>query len=269
MDGSSKQDAKEVAKKLLKSGAIPAIKPPEKEKQGFKRSISLQRKKMEQAEKPKYQPFSAVQKWDSDLDGGSVSSDAIGGHRGSSGMANVAPHEKEAFAREATFREKKRDGKAHYINRDIPNVGNTVYVHGIGLNEQSLRTAFTAFGNILNVIVEYNRNCSFITFETIDEANRAIDKMNGTQLNGAQLRVTLARKQPALLKAATSPGSSSTGTTSEPVSGTPARESSPPPPTPSTPTTKANDWSTIAASNDSGSKPNKDKRALIAYDDIY
>ncbi len=54
-------DAKEVAKKLLKSGKIHAIKGPDsKERQdsGFKRSKALERKRCVGADKPGgYQPF--------------------------------------------------------------------------------------------------------------------------------------------------------------------------------------------------------------------
>ncbi|XP_015786707.1 negative elongation factor E [Tetranychus urticae] len=56
---SSKQDAKEVAKRLLKAGAIKLAKPPDKERegQGFKRSKSLARKKIG-ADKPAgFKPF--------------------------------------------------------------------------------------------------------------------------------------------------------------------------------------------------------------------
>ena len=56
---SSKQDAKEVAKRLLKSGAIKVAKPPDKEREGlgFKRSKSLARKRIG-ADKPAgFKPF--------------------------------------------------------------------------------------------------------------------------------------------------------------------------------------------------------------------
>lgn len=112
LDGQPKQDAKELAKKLVKSGAI-SMKPPEKEKQGFKRSKNSQRKKLEQlsADKPKYQPFSAavykpsLSELDSENSGRS------------SGMfeSGLPSKEKEAIAREETFREKRRDGKTHYV----------------------------------------------------------------------------------------------------------------------------------------------------------
>ena len=54
-------DAKEVAKKLLKSGKIHAIKGPDtkdRQESGFKRSKALERKRCVGADKPGgYQPF--------------------------------------------------------------------------------------------------------------------------------------------------------------------------------------------------------------------
>lgn len=66
----------------------------------------------------------------------------------------MSSRDPESIAREETYKEKRRDGKANYVNRDTPQQGNTVYVHGIGLNEHILRTGFTLFGNILNVTAE-------------------------------------------------------------------------------------------------------------------
>lgn len=61
------------------------------------------------------------------------------------------PH---SLAREETFREKKRDGKANYVNRDNPQQGNTIYVHGDNINEDILRLGFSSFGIILNITTE-------------------------------------------------------------------------------------------------------------------
>lgn len=164
--------------------------------------------------------------------------------------------EKEAIAREETFREKRRDGKAHYVNRDIPNVGNTIYVHGIGLTEQLLKTAFVQFGNVIKVTSEFNKNCGFVTFESIDQANRAIDAMNGKQVEKITLKVSLARKQPFVNKP-------------EPTAEVGVPVESAVPANPPTPGPERNDWSAIAATYENKTKPTKDKRSLIAYDDIY
>ena len=64
------------------------------------------------------------------------------------------PH---SLAREETFREKKRDGKANYVNRDNPQQGNTIYVHGDNISEDLLRLAFATFGTILNITTELSK----------------------------------------------------------------------------------------------------------------
>lgn len=275
VDGLPKQDAKELAKKLIKSGAISAIKPPEKEKQGFKRSKISQRKKLDQlTDKPKYQPFSAVYKPDHLLmmESGENGSTAAARNMFDAGLPTK---EKEAIAREETFREKRRDGKAHYVNRDIPNVG-TIYVHGIGVSEQLLKSAFAQFGNILKINCEFNKNCGFVTFESIDQANRAIDTMNGNQVQNITLKVSLARKQPFINnnkqqsgQADASDASSNQSSQSTPSQQPQAPAPNTPSPFSSTSTSSNNDWSSIAASYEQKNKPTKDKRTLIAYDDIY
>lgn len=69
----------------------------------------------------------------------------------------------------------------------------TIYVHGIGINEQLLKNTFNQFGNVLKVTCESNKNCGFVTFESIDQANRAIDTMNGNQVQNITLKISLAR----------------------------------------------------------------------------
>lgn len=64
-------------------------------------------------------------------------------------------------AREETFREKKRDGKANYVNRDTPDQGNTIYIHGENLDEDTLRLIFSSFGTILNVNAEPSKKFVF------------------------------------------------------------------------------------------------------------
>lgn len=219
---------------------------------GFKRSKNSQRKKLEQTDKPKYQPFSAVYK-PSDLES------EIGRNMFDSG---IPTKEKEAIAREETFREKRRDGKAHYVNRDIPTVHSTIYVHGIGLTEQMLKNAFAQFGNIIKVTSEFNKNCGFVTFESIDQANRAIDTMNGNQIQNITLKVSLARKQPFINKPQESTSVTSDSSTAPTTLSDHNIQNT-------SLNTSNNDWSAIAATYEHKMKPTKDKRSLIAYDDIY
>lgn len=64
------------------------------------------------------------------------------------------PH---SVAREEAFREKKRDGKANYVNRDNPQQGNTIYVNGENISEDNLRLGFATFGTVLNITAEPNK----------------------------------------------------------------------------------------------------------------
>jgi hypothetical protein len=173
-------DAKEVAKKLLKSGKIHAIRGPDsKDRQhsGFKRSKALERKRCGGADKPGgYQPFHMSHSTDEDNGLNhefnclteyaliisfvclSVALEDMPSTRVKPLYESfVSSRDPESIAREETFREKRRDGKANYVNRDTPQTGNTIYVHGFGVNESILRTGFSIFGNILNITSESDK----------------------------------------------------------------------------------------------------------------
>ena len=254
IDVGPKADAKEVAKKLLKSGAISAIKVPEKKDAGFMRKrVSLDRS----IDRPGgYQPFSAST---------SVEGEPLEESFGAPADPNPAPNlrpekynlysnfvsakDVESIAREETLRERKREGKAHYVNRDLPNQGNTVYVRGHGLTEPSLRSEFSMCGSIVQITIESEKNCAFVTFESIEEANKAIDALNNTTIDNVQVQVSLARKQPVIKNQHSAAASD-------------------------TVVANSNSWTTIAAnfykeSRDTGKKDNtRTKRQAIVYDDI-
>jgi cold-inducible RNA-binding protein len=65
--------------------------------------------------------------------------------------------------------------------------------------EESLRTTFGQFGSVTDVYVANDRETgrprgfAFITFSTADESKVAIEKMNGTELDGRALTVNEAR----------------------------------------------------------------------------
>lgn len=69
----------------------------------------------------------------------------------------VMSRDPHSVAREEAFREKKRDGKVNYVNRDNPQQGNTIYVHGENISEDILRLAFSTFGPVLNITAEPNK----------------------------------------------------------------------------------------------------------------
>ena len=47
--------------------------------------------------------------------------------------------------------------------------GHTVYVYGYGVTEDILRSQFTPYGPIVNISMEVEKNCGFITYEKVME----------------------------------------------------------------------------------------------------
>lgn len=225
------KDAKEFAKKLLKSGAISAIKVESKEKQGFKRSKNLERKisTAEKAQVSGYQPFQSAHQSDEEEKEPPQASTS----------GSTRPQLKkglyESFVSQRDRGPREREGRPERPER--PKQGNTIYVHGFGVTDEILRNGFTSFGNIFNISMEVDKNCGFVTFEKMETADKAISEMNGTMVSGIQLKVSLARRQPNIDSASEAPSSSN--------------------------------WASIAASN-SQKGAHKDKRDVVAYtEDLF
>jgi RNA recognition motif-containing protein len=80
-----------------------------------------------------------------------------------------------------------------------------VYVANLSYNtsEAALRTAFEAFGTVTEVFLATDRETgrprgfAFVTFSTADEAKVAIEKMNGTEIDGRALTVNEAKPKEA------------------------------------------------------------------------
>ncbi|XP_035220474.1 negative elongation factor E-like [Stegodyphus dumicola] len=204
----AKPDAKEVAKKLLKSGAISAIKVENKERQGFKRPKALERKRnacdKTNSSVTGYQPFSASHSLEEELPSLGSPNDSASDSPNSSGRPPVRKlyesfvssrkledEIKEERARENQRRERDRDGRP-----ERPRQGNTIYVRGYGVTQEILQKAFEPVGSIINISMEMDKNCGFVTFEKIEQAETAIKEVNGTTISGVRLNVSLARRQP-------------------------------------------------------------------------
>lgn len=243
----AKPDAKEVAKKLLKSGAISAIKVENKERQGFKRPKALERKR-NACEKPStsvtgYQPFSASHSLDDDPPVSSPSDPAVSPEPSSrppvkklyesfvSSRKLEDEIKEDRTSRENQRRERDRDGRP-----ERPRQGNTVYVRGYGVTQELLQKTFEAVGNIINISMEMDKNCGFVTFEKIDQAEKAIKEVNGTVSNGVRLNVSLARRQPMI---------------------PPLGEDS-----------SSLKWAALASFPQKGNHNHQDTRSLIVYEDI-
>ncbi|KAM4696553.1 negative elongation factor E [Rhinophrynus dorsalis] len=79
-----------------------------------------------------------------------------------------------------------------------PKKGNTVYVNGVGMTQTMLRTAFSVYGNILDISMDAPRNCAFVTFDKIESADQAITELNNMQIENIPVKVSIAQKQPML-----------------------------------------------------------------------
>ncbi|OIQ91023.1 RNA recognition motif containing protein [mine drainage metagenome] len=80
-----------------------------------------------------------------------------------------------------------------------------LYVGNLSFNttEDSLRDAFGAFGTLTDVFIATDRDTgrprgfAFVTFSTAEESKLAIEKMNGTELDGRALTVNEAKPKEA------------------------------------------------------------------------
>ncbi len=76
-------------------------------------------------------------------------------------------------------------------------VGNLSY----NTNEESLRRVFESYGEVANVNVikdrmtGQSRGFAFVEMPSDDQAQSAIDGLNGHELDGRQLRINIARRK--------------------------------------------------------------------------
>lgn len=230
------KDAKEVAKKLLKTGAIQAIKKSlEKEKAkvdknigGFKRSKGLERKLngMDRA-MSSYQPFSATHGPGGGFD--------TGGEDFEPEIPEAMQKTKQKNLYDNFVKERDREERGLVEDKQSkPRVGHTVYVYGYGITEDMLRTTFVQYGQIVNISMEVEKNCGFITYDKVESTERAIAEVNGSLVGGVQLKVSLARRQPVI----------------DPINDA----------------SSSSTWSTIAASH-SQKGSHRDKREMVTYEE--
>jgi len=59
--------------------------------------------------------------------------------------------------------------------------------------ESSLRQTFEEFGSLKDVTIVEGKGFGFVEFETDDAAQKAMNALNGTQLDGRQIRVDVAQ----------------------------------------------------------------------------
>ncbi|KAL6422938.1 hypothetical protein ACFW04_010442 [Cataglyphis niger] len=174
------RDAREVAKKLIKSGVITAPKIPKRPEQTFKRSRGLERK-LNSTEKTisSYQPFSATQEEEETEAKRPRVKDLYNSFVGAQDTGDRSVSDTQSPKQEIK-----------------PRAGNTIFVCGYKITEDYLKKHFQNFGNIVNISMEVEKNRGFITFEKAEAAERAISEMDGSMVSSIQLKVSLARRQP-------------------------------------------------------------------------
>ncbi len=207
------KDAKEVAKKLIRSGAIAAIqksveKGRESEKSmGFKRSQGMSKSKYilssfrclitiamassglerklqtgSMDARAGYQPFSATHGPGGGFDTGGED-------------MNPEPPEppkkvKNLYESFVSARDREERGLSERDKHsDKPRTGNTVYVFGYNVTEDIMRATFTAPNTkIVNISMEVEKNCGFVTFDKPEAAETAITEHNGSVVQGIELK---------------------------------------------------------------------------------
>lgn len=222
------RDAREVARKLIKSGAIQAIQRPltKQDQTSFKRPKGQERTKRPMNDSPggagsHYQPFSSSAPHADGGDGGSSDIETSsrvqdlyqqfaserdhqerigGGDKSKGGSASPAGDFVSAGSGadgRSPSSASPTDSTALSSNKlDKVRTGNTIYVAGTKVTEEFLRTHFSSFGKIVNVSMEIEKNRGFITFAKPESSDRAIGEMHNKPAAGVQLMVQLARRQP-------------------------------------------------------------------------
>ncbi|XP_016965425.1 negative elongation factor E [Drosophila biarmipes] len=225
------RDAREVARKLIKSGAIPAIQKQTKQDQtSFKRPKGQERAKRSTSETSvaSYQPFSSTQ---NDVAQETIISEII----------KEEPRRQNLYQHFATERDREERGVPEKVPMDTvqpekPRAGNTIFVSGNKVTEDFLKKTFNDYGTIVNVSMEIEKSRGFVSFAKPESADRAIAEMHGKNVNGINLQVQLARRQPQI----------------EPINDA----------------SSSAVWSSIAASK-SQKGSHKDHREMVQYDEDF
>lgn len=172
------RDAREIAKKLIKSGAIAAIqKAPKRDEQaGFKRPRGLERK-LERTVSG-YQPFSATLQEEDDM------------------MKHRPKQEVYEPIVPIARRDDRPEKPVHSSTHTETRTGNTVFVRGYSITKELLEKTFSQCGAIINITMEVEKDRGFVTFAEASSAEKAINDLHGSVAGQSKLSVTYARRQP-------------------------------------------------------------------------
>ncbi|RMX41179.1 hypothetical protein pdam_00019197 [Pocillopora damicornis] len=106
----------------------------------------------------------------------------------------------ESFIPSSTSQNKRFSGGQGSGRRswsdDQSRKGNTIYVNGYGLTEKILQEEFTKFGKVQHVNFEREKSQGFVTLDSCEAAEKAVDEMNGMMVSGVHIKVAFSRRQP-------------------------------------------------------------------------
>merc|ERR1719347_665055 len=214
--------------KAIKKSLEKEKSKEEKTNLGFKRSMGFERKLngMDRA-MSNYQPFSATHGPGGGFD--------TGGEDFEPEIPEAMQKTKQKNLYENFVKERDREERGLVEDKQAkPRIGHTVYVYGYGISEEMLRNTFLQYGQIVNISMEVEKNCGFITYDKVESTERAIAEVNGSLVGGVQLKVSLARRQPVI----------------DPINDA----------------SSSSTWSTIAASH-SQKGSHRDKREMVTYEE--
>ncbi|XP_050538438.1 negative elongation factor E [Daktulosphaira vitifoliae] len=182
------RDAREIARKLLKSGAIGPIKkvPNRTDQESFKRPCGMERKILSSPQTlTSYQPFSASSP---------IKSDPVeNSPKPTTKFSNLYDNFVSSTSKMTV---PVIQNSPEHIS-ETPRKGITIFVGGSSsLTEEFLRSTFSKFGTIINISMEIEKNRGFITFNSSDIAEKAVAQMNSTTVSGIKLKVSISRNQP-------------------------------------------------------------------------
>ncbi|KAK4769465.1 hypothetical protein SAY86_027615 [Trapa natans] len=98
----------------------------------------------------------------------------------------------------------KRETRMPRMGRGGSTSSNRVYVGNLswGVDDSALETLFSEQGNVVDAKVVYDRDSGrsrgfgFVTYSSAEEVDSAIETLNGADLHGRQIRVTVAEAKP-------------------------------------------------------------------------
>lgn len=108
------------------------------------------------------------------------------------------PPKRERERENSPFRGGSRGGESFDNNSNRLYVGNLSW----GVDKEALETLFSEQGQVVEAKVVYDRESGrsrgfgFVTYRTADEVNSAIEMLNGCDLDGRSIRVTIAESKP-------------------------------------------------------------------------